>query len=100
MNNYKKDVYTLLKNFTKMSIKSRLKLSYKIAKGLCFLHSKKILHRDFKPQNIVIDSNLSPKIIDFGSSISYGIEGVDRKFKVFDERCKLFNNFSANNPGL
>lgn len=84
MNSYKKDVHNYIKNNSNISIKNKLKMCYKIAKGLCFLHSKRILHRDFKPQNIVIDANFSPKIIDFGSSISYGILGVDPKFKVFD----------------
>ena len=45
----------------------RLVICYRISKGLCFLGSKNVLHRDFKPHNIMIDKLLNPFIIDFGS---------------------------------
>lgn len=40
MSNYKQNVHNLLKNCTAYGIKTRLQLSYRIAKGLCFLYSK------------------------------------------------------------
>lgn len=40
MNSYKQNVYHFIKNNKSCSIKTRLELSYKIAKGLCFLYSK------------------------------------------------------------
>ena len=39
---------------------------YQIAKGLKYLHSGKIIHRDLKPSNILVNSNCSIKICDFG----------------------------------
>ena len=33
-----------------------------------FLHSRDILHRDIKLDNILLDKHLNPKIIDFGIS--------------------------------
>ena len=39
-----------------------------IAQGMAYMHSKKILHRDLKSLNILLDSDDFPKICDFGMS--------------------------------
>jgi mitogen-activated protein kinase 15 len=39
---------------------------YQIAKGLKYLHSGKIIHRDLKPSNILVNSDCSIRICDFG----------------------------------
>ena len=61
------------KRFMSKTIFNKLQIAYKMAKGLCFLSSRGILHRDFKPQNVMLtyDRQLGyePKIIDFGSCI-------------------------------
>ena len=40
----------------------------KIVEGFRFIHSKNICHLDIKPENIVLDKNFKPIIIDFGFS--------------------------------
>lgn len=62
--------YNSNKNIDIEKIKS---IMYQILKGMDFLHSKKILHRDLKPQNILIDNELKVKIADFGLSRTYSI---------------------------
>ncbi|WP_372370643.1 protein kinase [Candidatus Uabimicrobium sp. HlEnr_7] len=37
-----------------------------VANALYFTHTRKIIHRDIKPENIMLDSELKPKIMDFG----------------------------------
>ncbi|XP_020272904.1 putative serine/threonine-protein kinase isoform X3 [Asparagus officinalis] len=48
---------------------ARRKVILGIARGLAYLHDEvkpHIIHRDIKPSNILLDSDLSPKISDFG----------------------------------
>ncbi len=73
MKSYYQNVDYIVKKCSALSIKDKLTLLYQISLGLCFLSSKNILHRDFKPQNIVVNAALTPHIIDFGSCSSvYG----------------------------
>jgi mitogen-activated protein kinase 15 len=39
---------------------------YQLAKGLKFLHSAEIIHRDLKPSNLLLNSDCTMKICDFG----------------------------------
>lgn len=50
-----------------------------ICKGLHFLHTmeRPIIHMDLKPDNILLDENMQPKIADFGLSRLFG-EGQTR----------------------
>ena len=42
---------------------------YQILKGLSYIHSKGIIHRNLKPANILIDENSNIKICGFGNAI-------------------------------
>ena len=46
---------------------------YQILIAINFCHSKRILHRDLKPQNLLIDKNGIIKLADFGLARSFGI---------------------------
>jgi serine/threonine protein kinase len=45
-----------------------------VCSALNFAHSKGIYHRDLKPQNILINSNREPKLIDFGLALMLSLE--------------------------
>ena len=53
------------KNKTQIKRKELLSIFYQCMKGLYFLHSKKIIHKDIKPDNIFIDNNNTIKLGDF-----------------------------------
>jgi serine/threonine protein kinase len=53
---------------------TRFKIIKGICKGLVFVHSIGIVHMDLKPQNILLDDKMVPKIADFGLSRLFGQE--------------------------
>jgi len=47
--------------------------TYQLLQGLLFCHQRRVLHRDLKPQNLLIDKNGCIKIADFGLARAFGI---------------------------
>ncbi|KAG8650596.1 hypothetical protein MANES_07G052900v8 [Manihot esculenta] len=54
--------------------KNRMKIAIGSAKGLEYLHElckPKIIHRDIKADNILVDDNFEPKVADFGLALFF-----------------------------
>jgi serine/threonine-protein kinase len=68
------DSSTIIRN---LSIRKRLHIALGIAKGLGELHLAKLVHRDFKPENVLLSQSsngtYTPKIADFGVSFQLAI---------------------------
>ncbi|XP_050148223.1 probable LRR receptor-like serine/threonine-protein kinase RFK1 isoform X1 [Malus sylvestris] len=74
-----------LENKVKLDWPTRLKICTGIARGLAFLHEEsrlKIVHRDIKATNVLLDGDLNPKISDFGLAKLYGEESTHVSTKV------------------
>lgn len=72
-----------LKHSGKFPLQTAIEMSIGVLSGLEFLHSRRIIHRDIKPQNILLQGN-TPRLADFGISrametatISSAITGTD-----------------------
>lgn len=65
----------MVKKYGPISMKSALEYIKKIGSALEYIHEKKINHLDIKPANIMIRSNNTPVLIDFGLSKQYDSDG-------------------------
>jgi len=57
-------------NLSPYMIKSYM---YQILNGLNYCHSKRVIHRDLKPQNLLIDKNGIIKLADFGLARAFSV---------------------------
>lgn len=48
------------------SLQQKIELLIKICEGMRAAHQQDVVHRDIKPQNILVDKKFNPKILDFG----------------------------------
>jgi serine/threonine-protein kinase len=62
------DIETLIDEEDKLGIKTSLRYLKQILSALEFAHKHKVIHRDIRPSNILIDDQNNIKITDFGTS--------------------------------
>lgn len=46
---------------------------YQLVSGINYCHAHRVIHRDLKPGNLLIDKNGALKIADFGLARAFGV---------------------------
>lgn len=62
------DLATIIKSPQPLSAEHCQFFLYQVLRGMKYIHSAGILHRDLKPRNLLVNSNCDLKICDFGLS--------------------------------
>jgi tRNA A-37 threonylcarbamoyl transferase component Bud32 len=57
-----------------LSVEHALELGIQIARGLSFAHQNGLVHRDVKPQNVLLNGSGQAKVTDFGIARSLSVE--------------------------
>jgi serine/threonine protein kinase/Flp pilus assembly protein TadD len=70
------DLKTMIRMSTGLTMGTVLSIGKQVCQGLAEAHSLGVVHRDLKPQNIMIDRGGNAKIMDFGIARSVREKGI------------------------
>ncbi len=66
----------LLVRSGRLSVSDTLELGLQVARALAFAHGQGLVHRDVKPQNVLLNGDGRAKVTDFGIARSLDVDGV------------------------
>ena len=58
----------------RLDLRDALEIAYEIARGLAFAHDHGLVHRDVKPQNVLLNGDGRAKVTDFGIARSLDVD--------------------------
>jgi eukaryotic-like serine/threonine-protein kinase len=60
----------------RLPVQRAVEIAIQIARGLGFAHEQGLVHRDVKPQNVILNGDGRAKVTDFGIARSLDVQGV------------------------
>ena len=67
------ELFDYIVRHTRLSEKQACKFYLELVSGIEYIHQSGVCHRDLKPENLLLDYDLTLKIVDFGLSNMYEI---------------------------
>ena len=83
------ELFEILDEDKKMSEKQVRRIAIQIAQSLFYLHKNRIIHRDMKPQNILVGSDGVIKVCDFGFARAMGANTMVLKSLKVNRSIKI-----------
>jgi len=72
------NLHELIQTSKRLSVETTINITEQICQALTAAHKKGVIHRDLKPQNIMIDKKGSAYVMDFGIARSLEAEEVTK----------------------
>src|ERR687888_895130 len=66
----------------RLPVRHALEIAIQVARGLGFAHEQGLVHRDVKPQNVILNGDGRAKVTDFGIARSLDVQGVTQSGAV------------------
>jgi eukaryotic-like serine/threonine-protein kinase len=60
----------------RLEVREALEIAVEVARGLAFAHEQGLVHRDVKPQNILLNGDGRAKVTDFGIARTVDVDGM------------------------
>jgi serine/threonine-protein kinase len=60
----------------RLEVREALEIAVEVARGLAFAHEQGLIHRDVKPQNVLLNGDGRAKVTDFGIARTLEVDGV------------------------
>jgi serine/threonine protein kinase len=74
--------YSLDRFAAQLNFEQKARLLREVARGLSVAHARGLIHRDLKPDNVIVGPDMRPRILDFGLALS--LEEANRQGRGFE----------------
>ena len=76
------DLKSTIRKMGQLTVGTAITIAEKLYDGLAEAHRLGVVHRDLKPQNIIIDNKWNAYVMDFGIAKSFEEEEITKKVHV------------------